>query len=400
MRASVLLLVASLVLAAPSGIDTERLQRIPARMKEFIDRGAVSGAVVLVAHKGEVVLHEAVGLANREAKRPMQKDSIAQIMSMTKPVTGIAVMMLVEEGRLSLLDPVEKHLPEFKGQMLVDHIEPDGRVVLRKPARPINVRDLMTHTSGMISNPRAPIADLYQKMNLTLGEAVTTWAKEPLLFEPGTKWQYSNPGIGTLGRLVEVLSGQSFEQFVTSRLLAPLGMTDTFFYAPAEKKERIALIYKPGASGLERGGPTLLGGDPALYRPSAKFSAPEFGLYSTAPDLAKIYQMMLNNGTLNGRRYLSPAAVDVMTRVHTGDIRAGHMAGTGFGLTWEVVNQPTGLLTLRSEGTFFHGGAYGTFGWIDRKKNLVGVLILQHSGSANAEVQAAFMQMASAAVVE
>lgn len=392
------LLLAATALAAQtpvkSGLDAERLARIPVRMKALVDKGDIPGTVTLLAHGGKVAHLEATGWQNIEARKPMRTDSIFQIMSMTKPITGVGIMMLMEEGKLSINDPVEKHLPEFRNMSVAD-MSADGTVrTLRKPARPITIRDLMTHTSGM-SGPHGGLSDLYTKMDRTLGEAVTAFAQAPLEFDPGTRWLYSNTGIATLGRIIEVLADQPFDTFIAERMLKPLGMKDSFFFPPADKVERIAAVYsyKDGKLTPAMDG---LGGTWSNYRKGAKYSAPEFGLYSTAPDLFAFYQMMLNHGTYNGRRFLSKQSVDIMTASHTGALQAGHLPGTGFGLTWEVVKDPIGLMTLLSPGTFGHGGAFGTHGWIDRSKDMVGVFMVQRSSDA----KNVFFQMAGASVVD
>jgi CubicO group peptidase (beta-lactamase class C family) len=400
-RIALLLFPTLLLLSAPpavrTGVDQERLAKIPVRMKQFIERGEAAGTVNLVARNGQIVLLEAAGWQDAEARKPMRTDSIFQIMSMTKPFTGLGIMMLMEDGKISLNDPVERYLPEFKGQMVAEKTA-DGTRPPRKPARPITVRDPMTHTSGM-SGPHAPLKDLYQRMNITLTEAVPVFAKAPLEFEPGSKWQYSNTGIATLGRLIEVLSDQPYEQFITEKLLKPLAMKDSFFFPPPDKTERIAAVYARKDDKLVKTGGETLGGDAMQFRKGARYSAPEFGLYSTAPDLFAFYQMMLNGGTYNGKRFLTKASVDLMSALHTGNLQAGHNPGTGFGLTWEVVKDPMGTLTLWSPGTFGHGGAFGTHGWIDRQKNLVGVFMVQRSGGAT-DIKNVVFQMTAASMLD
>lgn len=384
------------LLAADAGVDKARLGQIGARMQSFVDKKMVAGVVTLVAHNGEVVHVNAVGQQNVEEKKAMTPDSIFQIMSMTKPVTGVAVMMLAEEGKLSVSDAVEFHLPEFKGQMLRD---PAGG--LTKPKRAITVRDLMTHTSGLPGNPGPGLYEnAYQRMNIPLGEAVKLYSQNALDFEPGTKWQYSNMGIATLGRLVEVASGMSFEQFVETRIFTPLGMKDSHFYLPAEKRARLAMIYRGADGALTRSDPkTLLAGDPAVYRKESKYPAPEFGMYSTAADMAAFYSMMLQGGMAKGKRLLSKASVETMTTVHTGELPAAS-SGAGFGLTWEVVKDPMATLTLRSPGTFGHGGAFGTYGWIDAKKHIVGVFLVQSTGGGSTYARDAFLTMTNSAVLD
>lgn len=397
-------LAAALLLAAPpapdaakAGMDFAQLQKITPRMKALADDQAVSGAVTLVMRKGTLAHFEVAGWQDVEAKKPMRPDSIFQIMSMTKPITGVAIMMLVDEGKVRLGDPVEKHLPEFRGQM-VKVSEIAGLVTLKKPARPITVRDLMTHTSGM--GPAAPgIGDIMVKMDRTLTDACLIYSQQALDFEPGTKWQYANTGIAILGRIVEVQSGMAYEKFLETRIFQPLGMVDSHIFLPAEKQSRVAPIYTMKDGKLVKADASILAGDPMLYRKGSKYSGPEFAMYSTAWDLAQFYQMMLNRGTLGGKRLLSPSSVEIMTALHTADIQAGHNIGTGFGLTWEVTKSNAGMLTGQSIGAFGHGGAFGTYGWIDPRKDLVGVFMTGLSGDVK-PVRDAFVGMANAAVVE
>ena len=389
-----LFLIALTLGAAPpatvgkTGMDPERLAKIPKRMQEFVEKGTIAGVVTLVQRHGEVAAIEAVGYADAIAKKPMKADTIVSIMSMTKPFVSVCIAIQAEDGKLGLNDPVERYLPEFQGQ--------------KGGSRPITIRDLLTHTSGLETQPPKELGwgDFFQRMDKTLEEAVKVYAQTKLNFEPGTKWQYSNMGIDTLGRIVEVTSGQKFEDFLAARLLKPLGMTDSFIVPPADKLPRIALVhnYKDGKLAHSEG--LFYQGDPVM-RSKAIFSAPSYGMYSTARDLAKFYQMMLNGGTLGGKRYLSKASVDTLTMVHTGNIRAGHMAGTGFGLAWEVTAEAAGTLNLMSIGSYGHGGAWGTHGWIDPKKDLVGVFLIQSSGSPDgAFAKTAFMTMTGAAVVD
>jgi len=374
-----------------AGLDRARLAEIPVRMKQLVDQGLASGCVTLVARHGVIAELDAVGMSDIESKKPMRTDSIFQIMSMTKPVTAVGVMMLVEEGKVALNEPVEKYLPEFRGQTLAGG---------NKPARPVVLRDLMTHTSGMGSAAPENMKDLQQRMNHTLADAVAAYARQLLAFEPGTKWSYSNNGIATLGRLIEVVSGMPYERFIATRILEPLGMKDSFFFPPQDKIGRIALVYKTSGGKLTRSGDDILGGDPTLYRKGAKYPAPEWGLYSTAEDLSHFYQMMLNGGTYQGRRYLSKMAVDLMRVVHTGDIApAGWLplGGSGYGLAWEVTRDPTSQLMFLPAGTYGHGGAFGTQGWIDPKDDLIRVLMIQGSNGTD-DFRSAFLQIAGGAL--
>jgi CubicO group peptidase (beta-lactamase class C family) len=380
-----------------AGLDPQQLAKIPARMKEFVDRGELSGAVTLVARHGVLGSLDAVGWQNVEEKKPMRVDTVFQVMSMTKPFTGVGIMMLVEEGRLRITDPVEKHLPEFRGQMVIESRTADTRV-LAKPSRPITIFDLMTHTSGMSGGPPEGIKDVLQKMDLPLAQAVAIYSQQPLDFEPGTKWQYSNTGLATLGRIIEAASGQPYEKFLENRIFRPLGMKDSFIFPPQDKLSRVAMVYKFEDGKLQRSGSEILGGDPATFRKGARYSGPEYALCTTAQDLFAFYQMMLNGGAYNGQRLLSRASVDAMTKVHTGNLKAGHNPGTAFGLTWEVVKDSVGLFGLLSQDTFGHGGAFGTHGWIDRAKDLVGVFLIQSARGPANDAKYAFMAMANAAV--
>ena len=385
---------AALLTAAP--LDPVALQRIPKRMQELVGQGVLSGTVTLVQRHGTVASLEAIGWADIEAKKPMRPDTIFQVMSMTKPFVGTAIMMLADEGRLSVSDTVEKHLPEFRGQMVVVKKNDDGTVLMKKAARPITIFDLMTHASGMSYLPPAGIGELNTTMDRTLADAVLLYSQTPLEFEPGSKWQYSNLGIAILGRIIEVRSGMAFEKFLESRIFQPLGMKDSHIFLPAEKHARLAAIYKKGPDGkLVKAGNETLGGNALSFRKGAKYSAPEWGLYTTAQDLAAFYQMLLSGG----KKLISKSAIDTMTRKQTGDLRAGHMPNTAFGLTWEVIEDPRGELAYLSAGTFGHGGAFGTHGWVDRKKDMVGVFLIQMTG-VDAGAKYGFMQMANAAVID
>ncbi|MBL8223205.1 MAG: beta-lactamase family protein, partial [Bryobacterales bacterium] len=252
--------------------------------------------------------------------------------------------------------------------MMVESRDKD-RIVLRKPPRPITIRDLLTHTSGLPEMPPEGLGgiQLYYDMKRTLTDATIFFSQMPLQFEPGTKWQYSNPGIATLGRIIEVVSGQPYETFLARRVFEPLGMKDSFFFPPADKKARIASVYE------KREGKLVSMGD-RIYRNGAKYSMPEGGLYSTAQDMAAFYQLMLNGGVYQGKRILTKFSTQVMTTLHS--------AGTGanWGLGWQLARGANSTLNLSSEGTFGHGGAFGTYGWVDPKKDLVAVFLIQNLG--------------------
>ena len=320
-RFVVLLLTISVLCSAQTladptsvGIDSDRLARVPARLKEFADSGSASGFVALVARRGKVVLHEAVGLRDVEAGQGMGTDALFQIASMTKPITATAVMILAEEGRLSVADTVQRHLPEFRGQRMITARDSDS-VTLGPPPRLITIRDLLTHTSGMAGSAPA-LSEIFTTRDRTLTEAVLVYSQQPLRFEPGTRWMYSNLGIATLGRIVEVTSGLRFEDFLEQRIFRPLGMKDTTFFPKPEVYSRIAPVYASEDGKLTRA-------PIPLERRGAKYPAPEGGLYSTAADLFRFYQMTLNGGVLGGVRIVSPGTVGLMTTLHTGELKAG-----------------------------------------------------------------------------
>ncbi len=391
------LFLAGSQLARPADGNSPILAQIPGRIQHFIDDQTVAGAVTLVSHGDDITEFDALGMADREANRPMQKDTIFQIMSMTKPVTAVGIMMLAEEGKLALRDPVEQYLPEFRGQRVEVNNGPDA-ARLGVPNHPITIRDLLTHTAGIPDPAPASIHDYPQLMNVSLEDVVKQLAKEHLLFQPGTEWSYSSPGIEILGRIIEVCSGQKYEDFITERILRPLGMKDSFFFPPANKIDRIAMVYVQRDGKLVRASGTILGGDPAKHRQGAIFPAPGWGLYSTADDLLHLYRMMLKGGTYEGRRYLSPFSVHLMTEAHTTGIHpVGWMRGADYGLAWEVVTDPFGELAGHAKGTYGHGGAFGTQGWIDPQNNLISILLIQRSGAAESLTNV-FLTMAEASV--
>ncbi len=386
---------------AKAGMDPERLARIPARMKAYVEKGTIAGAVTLVARHGVVAGLEAVGYQDLESRKPMRTDTIFQIMSMTKPVTAVALMILVEEGKVVISDPVEKYLPEFRGLWLNQSGATDKERKQVRPLRRITLRDLLTHTSGMASDPPPGADAVLSRMHLSLAEAVALYSQQPLDFEPGTRWQYSNPGMATLGRIVEVVSGLSYEKFLEERIFQPLGMKDSFIFPPADKTSRMAMVYDLEEGSLKRAGKNTLAGDPATFRKGARYSGPEYGVCTTAGDLFSFYQMMLNGGTYNGKRLLSRAGVEVMTTLQTGTIDpAGHSPGKGYGLAWTVVKDPLGILQYQSLGTFGHGGAFGTEGWIDARKDLVGVFMIQRDSGGDGEEANAFKALAAAAITD
>ncbi len=360
--------------APKAKVDQAALEKIPARMAEFVKEGQIAGTVTLAAHKGEVIHHAAVGHADVERDRPMQKDSLFAIASMTKPITATAVMILQDEGKLSIDDPVSKYIPEFKDQKL------NGA----SPPRPITIRDAMTHTAGLAGS---------QQTAGTLKETAVAIAKRPLAYEPGTRWQYS-PGLTVAGRVVEVASGQSFDRFLQTRIFKPLGMNATAFMPPKENRQRVARLYKPGK---EKG--TIAKGEHWLLDETTP--NPSGGLYSTAADLARFYQMVLNGGELDGRRIVSAESVKQMTTLQTGELKTGFTPGNGWGLGWCVVRAPQGVTEMLSPGTYGHGGAFGTQGWVDPKREMIFVFMVQRTGFGNsdgASIRGEFQRLAVDAI--
>jgi len=332
-------------------------------LQPFVDSHALAGAVTLVASKDKVLSLEAVGFADVAAGKPMRTDALFWIASESKPLTATALMMLVDEGKVALGDPVEKYLPEFSGQMVA--VEQDSEhVLLRKAARPITVRDILSHSSGLPFGSRIePKIDRHP-----LSEAVVSYALTPLNSQPGTRYQYSNAGINTAGRIIEVVSGIPYEAFMEQRLFKPLGMKDTTLWPSQAQLERLARSYKPGASktNLEETG---IGQLTYPLDDRRRGPSPAGGYFSTARDLARFGQMLLNGGVLDGKRYVSAEAVQEMTRKQTGDA-----IKENYGLGWSV-----------GPASFGHGGAYSTNLGIDTQRQLVTVFMVQHAGYGGAD---------------
>jgi CubicO group peptidase (beta-lactamase class C family) len=385
--------LALLALAPVRGDDRGSVSAtIRAVMQPFVDAGDISGAVTVVGRKDAIVSYEAIGLQNLETRTPMARDTLFRIASMTKPITAIGIMILADEGRLKAEDPVEKYLPEFRGQMLVAERKPD-MITLKKPARPITLRDLLTHTSGLQTDFRPGLTDLYIKRNHTLAEGVMAFSQRPLDFEPGSKWAYCNPGIDTLGRIIEVVSHQFYEDFLRTRIFQPLGMTATTFYPTDGQLERAAVTYGKQNGKLVPTPNTIIGSPVG-----ARYAVPAGGLYSTGSDLAKLYQMMLNRGTLGSTRILSPEGVATMTKVQTGDLECGFVPGMSFGYGWAVVREPKDVTYMLSPGSYGHGGAFGTQAWLDPTRDLFVVLLIQRTGLPNSDASSMRKALQEAAV--
>jgi CubicO group peptidase (beta-lactamase class C family) len=377
--------------------DAKKFAGIRDKMQAFVDSQDIAGAVTVVGRKNGVLSIEAVGSLSLDTKQPMPRDGLFRIASMTKPITAIGIMILVDDGKLAVEDPVEKYLPEFKGQMLVAGRAAEA-VTLKKPSRPITVRDLLTHTSGLPGGYAPGIADIYVKRNHTLAEAIMVQSQRPLEFEPGTKWAYCNAGIDTLGRIIEVVSGQSYEEFLQKRIFDPLEMKDTTFYPTPKQLERATPTYD------KKDGKLVVAPNSILNLPKdARFPIPAGGLYSTGADLAKLYQAMLGKGSLGKVRILSEESVATMTKVQTGELQTGFTPGMGFGYGWAVVQKPVGVTAMLSPGTYGHGGAFGTQGWLDPQQDLFMILLIQRVGLPNADgskIREEFQLLAVSAVKE
>ena len=367
--ARVMTLVAStLPLSSASHAQTV-IAPVTASLQTYVDKHELSGAVAMVIQDGKVVHFDAIGQADLATSRPMQKDTMFWVASQTKPMTAVCLLMLVEEGKVSLDDPVEKHLPEFKGLwQIADHSR--DQMTLKKAKHPPTIRQVLTHTAGL-ADPSFP------REGTPLAEAVATVARLPLNYEPGSEWRYCSAGSNTLGRIVEVVSGQPYETFLQQRLLDPLGMKDTTFWPTEEQAKRVATSYALDDGQLKPTQSSFING-PLTSRKRTVF--PGGGLFSTADDIARFCQMLLNSGELDGHRYLKPETVKMMTSTQTGDLKTGFTEGMSFGFHLGVVKEPQGVTAMLSPGTFGHGGAFGTEMWVDPTKRLILLLMIQRSG--------------------
>ena len=410
--AFVLLLALSLVAAAATaqelttakpesvGLSSERLERITTKIQQTIDDKRIAGAVTLVARHGKVVYLKSQGSLDREANKPMRSDAIFRICSMTKPITSLAVMMLYEDGRFLLEDPVSKYLPEFKNPKVFVKAA-DGREPYTIPAaREITIKDLLTHTSGLTYDWNESLGAQYKAAHVasgllpydgTIADNVKRLASVPLLFSPGTRWEYSL-GIDVLGRLVEVTSGMPLDQFFRKRIFEPLGMKDTYFYLPEDKVDRLAVAYTYyDGKGLERFPDTpIVEGSFSYsadypYRGPKKLFAGGAGLNSTAADYYRFCQMMLQGGKLGDVRLLSRKSVELMSHDQLGHISDDQAFGIGFGL--DGVKTP--LKELGSPGSYGWGGFFYTQFSIDPKEDMIVIFMgqLHPTGGLNLDSQ-------------
>jgi CubicO group peptidase (beta-lactamase class C family) len=377
-------------------------------MQGFVDRNEAAGIVTLIARDGKIADLHAVGFQDKESKTPMRTDTIVRIASMTKPVTSVAVMMLYEEGKLFLTDPVTRFIPSFKGSRVIEGTDPNAAPV---PARrPITIRDLLTHRSGITYGflnggvvgsgyRKNGVTDGLTTSTMTLAEGIDKLAAEPLVAQPGAAFNYSL-STDVLGRVVEVASGQPFDVFLRERIFKPLRMVDTDFIVPESKWSRFATVYSPDGKGGIRPmqDPEAFGNTHmspwAYYKAGKTYFSGGAGLASTATDYARFAQMLLNGGVLDGARLLSPKTIEMMTMSHTADLPAPLPLvgpGRGFGLGFSVVTDVATTQTLGSAGIYGWSGIYGTNFWIDPKEKLVAIMLVQrYPGST---VAAAFQPL-------
>ena len=392
------------------GLSSERLKRIHEMIVRHVEAQHISGAVTIVARRGRVVHHEAHGLMDIESNKPMTRNALFRLASSTKPVTAAAVLMVLEEGKLKLTDPVAKYIPEFKDSRVaiaaarapvpMSDQAAAGEKYYTVPAnRDVTILDLLTHASGLASG--GITAPEYQKLAQarkptdTLSDFIPRLAVLPLDFQPGTEWRYSGQAaFDTLARIVEIVSGMSFDQFLKQRLFEPLGMRNTWFSVPETETSRRATIYRRTAKGLEK------------VTSSPVFSATSYfsgagGLTSTAEDYLLFAQMLCNGGELNGRRILSPWTVDTMLSNNVGDRFNGQSGrppkGVGFGLGGEVVVNAVEAGLRKPTGSYGWDGAFGTYWWVNRKELMVAVFFIQTPGRS---LQYDFDNAVSQAVVE
>ena len=378
MRTTLLALAALAVIHAETNPAS---RRIAARMQAMIDAKEIPGAVTVIATRDGIVHLEALGNSgSTAAARPLRKNSVFWIASMTKPVTGVAIMMLQDEGKLSVDDPVAKYIPAFASLKA-----PSGQ-----PAN-LTLKHLMTHSSGL-----AEATPDESKAARKLEDLVPAWLAKPMQFEPGNKWQYCQSGINALGRIVEVVSGQPFEKFLEARIFKPLGMKDTTFYVRPKQLDRLVTPVRHEKDGTLVDSPNIFlqGKEPTS---TDRVPYPNGGLFSTAPDYARFARMLLNNGTLDGKRYLKPETVKQMASVQSGDLKTGFTPGNAWGLTVCVVREPQGVSAMLAPGAFGHGGAYGTQAWIDPTNGVALILMVQRANFRNSDdspVRLAFQQAA------
>jgi CubicO group peptidase (beta-lactamase class C family) len=367
------------------GFSSERLKRLDAGMKSGVDSKQLAGVVTMVARHGQLAQQLVYGQQDLASGKPMQKDTIFRIYSMTKPITGVAMMILYEEGKWKPSDPIARYIPEFR-DLKVYKGEKDGKPVLESPAHAPTMGELMSHTAGFTYGlfGATPVDKMYQQTNPLLGatslqDFITKMAPLPLAYEPGEGWMYS-VSVDIQGYLVEKLSGQPFPEFLRQRIFEPLGMTDTGFFVPEDKLPRLATTYSWQAQAL-----APMPRDPAVSQPPGLPSGGG-GLYSTASDYLRFAQMLLNRGELNGTRILAPSTVELMTHDHVPDaVQNGKFGigsyrmqpGFGFGFDVAVYEDPAQVGSSVGRGTYLWDGIAGTWFWIDPTNDIAFVGMIQ-----------------------
>src|SRR6266576_709427 len=392
------------------GLSSERLERIGTAVQHSIDDKRIAGVVTLVMRRGHVAWFKAQGMMNREASKPMRPDTMFRICSMTKPITSLAVMMLYEEGRFLLGDPVSKYLPEFKNMKVL--VKPASGEPYSIPAsKEITIRDLLRHTSGLTYDANPDLGHFYRDAKVgtgllqydgTIEDNVKRLAAQPLLFNPGERWEYSL-GVDVLGRLVEVISGKPLDEFFRTRIFEPLGMKDTYFYLPEDKVERLATAYTYYSDkGLNRFPDTPITegmfsySADYPYRGPRKLFAGGAGLVSTAVDYARFCQMMLDGGKWGNTRLISRKSVELMSQDQLGKIGPDQGFGLGFGV--DGVKGP--LSELGSPGTYSWGGFFYTAFVIDPKEQMITVFMAQLHPTGDLNLDSLFHALAVQAIVD
>ncbi len=366
---TLLLVLASTAAAVGEPVNGDfPLPTVKEKMRARIEAGDAAGVVTYVANTSRVIHVDAAGKSDLASGAPMQTDSIFWIASMSKPVTAVAVLMLQDEGKLSIEDPVGKYLPELAHLKTADGEE-----------HPVTLRHLLTHTSGM---PEASADEA--RASATLTALIPHFATRPLRFKPGSQWSYCQSGINTAARIVEVVAGESFPDFLERRLFKPLGMKDTTFYLSEEQAQRLAKSYARSEVGELKETPiAFLMGRKATDR--QRYPAGNGGLFSTARDYGQFARMLLNGGSYLGTRFLSAESTKLLTTVQTGDLKTGFTPGNGWSLGCCVVREPQGVTAMLSAGAYGHGGAYGTQAWIDPGRRVVYILMVQRANFPNSD---------------
>jgi CubicO group peptidase (beta-lactamase class C family) len=383
------------------GMSSQRLNRLTTEMKAIAERGDVSGVVTMVARKGKVVQLEAAGKRELEGGTPMRKDAIFRIYSMTKPITGVAMMILFEQGKWQLNDPVSKYIPEF-ADLKVAKIDPANGAMTTVPSNhPMTMRELMSHSGGLTYGFFGGTAvDRHYVENNVFDQTqpmqtfIERLGKAPLLFQPGERWHYS-VSVDVQGYLVEKLSGQSFPEFLQQHVFGPLQMVDTGFHVPAAKMNRLVEFYYRGKDGKSVKHPNI-----ADYSKPPVFPSGGGGLVSTASDYMRFCQMLLNGGALDGQRILSPLSVKLMHTNMLPESARTMGPGTGFGLDFAVVEDPAASGGYGGEGSYFWGGYAGTWFWIDPVYQLIVVGMIQQRGEDMPDFRALSRSLTYQAIVE